>query len=196
MIIPTETIFEIVAFLCFVLVICKLLKKENKQKLITFALPLFIYFFFLENAGVNIPRYTFSRDFHFFIFGVLVSMLFLWVAGFYFILFLTNKVISYFRFEPKSYLFSGIDTLFGVVIAIIIDWLGLELGLWSFTEKGFLFGLPTLELIGLFLFIFIFFFGYRLFEKYDFKKRLLFTYGYIFMILAAKLIVDVLFIWK
>lgn len=193
---PSELVFEIIIIILFLAVILNLFREKKEKEILFLLLPWILYDFFLEAMGVHALRFLYSDRFHLLIFGVplLIPMGFSVII--YFVLSLTNIICSWLKRIFQNYTLSLFDAILVFLVALLLDPLAKKLGFWSFPDGGYYFGIPNLNFIGWFLFVFIFSFGYRTFKKYNFKKRVFLTYGYIFLILSVKYTFDLLFVFK
>lgn len=132
-------------------------------------------------------KHIFNNNFHFIILGNPLIVPLTWVSVLCFLLFFSNKISSKFPNLNSIFALSILNGLLGVFIDLVIDPLAVRLGLWTYLNQPFrVLNVPLWNFIGWFLGIFVFFLGYYFFEKFEFKKRILFTYAYIFSILTIR----------
>ncbi len=184
--------FEIFLFLIFFLLVVFLFRRKKTEEVLFLLIPLILFEFFVEYMSIKNGKFLNNKSYDLFLFfGVSLGTLVLWAIGFYIAFQITNKINLKFNFS--TFLLSIIDALIIMSGSLVINPLGLKIGWWKFGEynylvKGSFFGVPVWEFIGCFLGMFIFSFLYRNFKVLPFQKRLIFTYGAVFLIVLMRII--------
>ncbi len=181
-------ITETICYLLFFFLVLKILKSGKSDEIVSFILPVMLFYFFIEFMSVNNQKYVFSDEFSIFIFNVPLSILVLWVVLLYFCFSLTEWIARHYSLSLPIYKLSALDSVFAVLISILLEPIPVKLGLWRFLSNPIYFGIPVWNFIGKFLSVGLFSLGYRGFKNIRFKKRIILTYLYIFLILVARFI--------
>lgn len=193
MLIHPATIAEIIIFLLFLIVILRFLRRKPEE-LLTFVLPIILLMAFIEAMAVEAGKFIYHLEgFHIIILHTPFAILLAYVVGVYIAFYLTDTL--FYRFSFLKVLLNVADSIIFTVITLVIGPLGLKLGWWDFFSpsnyliEGYFLGVPLWEFFGIFLLIFLFSFGYRRLKKFNFKKRAIFTYSYIVLILIVRFLV-------
>lgn len=192
---PILFVIEVSVIIAFFALIFGLFKKKKGTIVFFFVLPFIFFQAFIELMSIHVGgNFSYSQDqFILWIYGLSPVVLMAWTVAFYFSYSLTNRVWSHIR--VPIFFRAVADALFVTSLNIIANPILTRYGWIRFNENqeyfinGSLLGVPVWEFIGSFLAIFLFSFGYRMFEKLESKKRLIFVYGYIFTILGARFLV-------